>query len=154
MTRSCRPPHSPEVLFAKADDTGAAGELCAQGHLGCAGRVRLLGAAGCPCVPMWVFFCVFGSCRKCQALCVQGLSCALQWAVGGSVADSPPRGCARAKCMHLILKLNPSQVFLSPWPQRSVATSSAAGVKWSLAALHRSPWLLCATGLWYLWLGG
>lgn len=46
--------------------------------------------------------------------------------------------------MHLVLDLNPSQVLL--WPRYCLLTSSAAGVKCSLAALYRSLWLSVPQG--------
>lgn len=92
------------------------------------------------------FFCVFGSCKKRQALCMQGLSSALQYAVGGNVAGSFHHRCACARCTRLILELNPSQVLLSPWPEHSLPSSSAAGIKCSPAALHHSLWLSMPRG--------
>lgn len=55
------------------------------------------------------FFCVFGSCKKRQALCMQGLSSALQYTVGGNVAGSFHHRCACARYTRLILESTPAK---------------------------------------------
>lgn len=78
MTRSCQPPHFPEVVFAKADDMGAAGERCAQGlMLSPLIQHILVALSTCGCLELLlqgapVLFLYFVAAARSAKLCVCG----------------------------------------------------------------------------------